>query len=117
MNDRNIKFAEFMGIINTDKDLGKWFLENPKDEEINFSFDWNKVHELKEFIESQYEVFVHILGKGCLVTTTNSKLLEANDWNDCLAMLEISPEEVQSITGIEWANRVLEIFIDKIKRL
>ena len=114
---RNIKFAEFMGIINLENGLGCWYLENPEDDSINFSFDWNKIHELKEFIENKYEVFVHILGKGCFVTTNCPKLLELNNYDDCLVMIVPTPEEVEIMTGLEWANRVLEIFIDKIKEI
>jgi hypothetical protein len=117
MENRNIKFARFLGMINENSDLGLWYLENQDDKDIDFANDWNKVHELKEFIETQYEVFVHILGKGCLITTSCSELIEANDWNDCLVMLEITPEEVEKITAIEWANKVLELFIDKIDNL
>jgi hypothetical protein len=32
-------------------------------------------------------------------------------------MLEITPEEVKKITAIEWANKTLELFIDKIDNL
>lgn len=115
MENRNIKFARFLGMINEEVDLGLWYLENEGDSDINFSYDWNKVHHLKEHIESQYDVFVHILGKGCFITTNKPELIEWNDWDNCLAMLDISPEEVETITAIEWANRVLEIFIDKIE--
>ena len=115
MENRNIKFARFLGIIDEEVNLGLWYLENEGDSDINFSYDWNKVHQLKEHIESQYNVFVHILGKACFITTNESKLLEWNNWDDCLAMLDILPEEMETITAIEWVNRVLEIFIDKIE--
>jgi hypothetical protein len=115
MTNRNIKFARFLGIIDEQNTLGLWYLENQEDKDIDFANDWNKIHELKEFIETKYEVFVHILGKGCLITTSCPKLLEANGWNDCLVMLEPTSDEVEKLTGIEWANRTLEIFVDKIE--
>lgn len=79
--------------------------------------DWNEFHKIKEQIENDYPVFVHILGKGCFVTTSNPKLIELNNYEDCLAMLEISPEEVETITGLEWATKIVHLFYKNIKKI
>ena len=79
--------------------------------------DWNHAHKIKEQIENDYEVFVHILGKGCLITTNCPILLEANNWNDCLAMIEIQPDEVEKITGLEWCSKTFDLFFKNMKNL
>lgn len=117
MENRNIKFAKYLGYINLKMKIGEWFLDNPNDETINFSNDWNKIHELKEWIENKYPVLVHFMGKSCFITTTNPELMEANYFNDCLASIELSEEYLKKITAIEYANIVLEQFIDKIDDL
>lgn len=76
--------------------------------------DWNHAHNIKEQIEKDYPVFVHILGKACFVTTSDSKLIEYNNWDNCLAMLVLSPEEVNTITSLEWFEKSIELFIKTI---
>lgn len=79
--------------------------------------DWNHAHKVKEEIEKNYEVFVHILGKGCLITTNCPTLLETNNWDDCLAMINPTPEEVEAMTGLEWAGKVFDLFFENINKL
>ena len=79
--------------------------------------DWNHAHIVKEKIEEDYNVFVHILGKGCFITTNCPKLIEANNWEDCLSMIDPTPEEVEMMTGLEWAEKVFDLFFENINKL
>ena len=73
--------------------------------------DWNQAHKIKEQIEKEYFVVIHILGDATFVDLKDIELRKLNNYEDCI-MLETEKDYI-NLTALEWFEKVINIFIDK----
>jgi hypothetical protein len=78
--------------------------------------DWNEAHSIKEKIEEDYDVYVHILGRGCFIKANDYEVIKANNYKGVLALYD-DPNEVEHISGLEWFERTVELFYKKVEEL
>jgi hypothetical protein len=75
--------------------------------------DWNHAHKVKEQIEKDYNVLVHILGDATFINLNCPELIKLNNHQDYI-MLE---EGFERLNSLEWAEKVFDLFFETMGKI